>query len=134
LVIMAITWPPRAGSGTVKKNILTLPPARGGGGAKYIDIKSERLILGYRVTRSGSERSNLYNWYQLVPTGTNYLEIQKRMQNNQAPRICTAFSRPPPPPPGQVCTDHLNKDKPTLEWIILYIRCSTVSSDSASTS
>jgi len=39
------------------------PLARKNGSANNIYIKSEGRILDYRVTRSWSERSNLYNSY-----------------------------------------------------------------------
>ena len=94
------------------------PPAIKSGPAKHIYIKSEGRILGYRVTWSWSERSNLYNSYT-PSTNTKPYATQSCPRNLYQ---------------GQVCTDHLNSDKSTLELIMFYIRCSTVSLASARTS
>jgi hypothetical protein len=53
------TGPPKAGSGP-DKNCFSGPTSKGGP-AKNLYTKSERLIIGFRVTWAWSERVNLYN-------------------------------------------------------------------------
>jgi hypothetical protein len=62
------------------ENISSDPPPSKGGPAKNIYIKSERLTPGHRVTRSGSERSNLYSSY-ILPRNTKTYATQRGPRN-----------------------------------------------------